>query len=103
MKPIGDPPNPTSWQYAFSSRALVVGGEVGCLTVFIVLASVLGGLWLDNILGTKPLITLILVLASAPLSIVLTFWIARRAVKDLSATPSAGKQKEEVTEGENER
>jgi len=84
-----DPKKVSPWQVAFSSKALVVGGEVGCLTLVIVLGSIFGGLWLDNLLGTKPLITIILVLASAPFSIALTFWLARRAITDMSEEPSA--------------
>jgi hypothetical protein len=58
-----------------------VGGEVGCLTLLIVFAAVFGGLYLDNLLGTKPVLTILFVLGSAPLALVLTFWVAMRAVK----------------------
>jgi F0F1-type ATP synthase assembly protein I len=87
MSPNRDPSNISPWQYAANSKVLLVGGEVGCLTLIIVLASVFGGLWLDNLFGTKPLITIILVLASAPFSLVLTIWIAKRAVKDINTLP----------------
>ncbi len=53
-------------------------------TLIIVLASVFGGLWLDNFFNTKPMITVALVLASAPISLVLTFWIATRAIKNIN-------------------
>ena len=62
------------------TQALTVGAEVGCLTVLIVFGAVFGGLWLDRLFGTKPLLTVFLVLASAPFSLVLTFWLAKRAV-----------------------
>jgi hypothetical protein len=102
MSPTNDSTKTSSSQYAFNSKVLLVGGEVGCLTLIIVLASVFGGLWLDNLLGTKPLITIILVLASAPLSLVLTFWIAKRAVKDIETLPPAGAQgsSNQFTEGD---
>ena len=67
---------------AFGTKALTVGGEVGCLTLIIVLGSVFGGLWLDNLFGTKPAITILLVLASAPIALVLTVWIAKKSVQD---------------------
>jgi hypothetical protein len=73
---------------AFNMKTLTVGGEVGCLTLMIVLGSVFGGLWLDRIFDTKPVITVILVLASAPISLALTFWIAMRAVKNIPPKPS---------------
>jgi F0F1-type ATP synthase assembly protein I len=87
MSPNSSPPEKNPWMAVFNTKALTVGGEVGCLTLFIVLVAVFGGIWLDRLLGTKPLLTISLVLLSAPLSMVLTFWIATRAVKDIN-TPS---------------
>lgn len=75
---------------AIGTQALTIGGEVGCLTVFIVLVAVFGGLWLDNVLGTKPLLTLLFVLGSAPVALVLTFWLAKRAVKSINPSDAAG-------------
>jgi F0F1-type ATP synthase assembly protein I len=72
---------------AFNSKVLTVGGEVGCITLVIVIVAVFGGIWLDRVLGTKPLFTVGLVLLSAPLSLVLTFWIAKRATQDLQPPP----------------
>lgn len=68
-----------------------VGGEVGCLTLMIVLVAVFGGIWLDRVLGTKPIFTILLVVGSAPFALVLTFWLAMRAVKDI-APPAGAKQ-----------
>ncbi|MCI0521854.1 MAG: AtpZ/AtpI family protein [Chloroflexi bacterium] len=67
-----------------------LGAQVGCLTLLIVLASVFGGIWLDRILDTKPTFTVILVLGSAPLSLVLTFWLAMRTIKDINQQPPSG-------------
>jgi hypothetical protein len=66
-----------------------VGLQVAGITLFIVLLSVFGGLWLDRVFGTKPILTVILVVASAPLSLFLTVWVALRAVRDL---PSGSRQ-----------
>ena len=85
MNPQSSQPEKNPWMAAFSAKTLTVGGEVGCLTLIIVILSVFGGIWLDRILGTKPLFTVGLVLLSAPLSLVLTYWIAMRAVKDLKS------------------
>ncbi len=84
MSPSGDPADKKNVQYAaLGTQALTVGGEVGCLTLMIVLGAVIGGLWLDRLLGTKPLFTVFLVLASAPLALGLTIWIAKRAVNPI--------------------
>lgn len=97
MSPSNTPPEKNPWLVALDPKVLTVGGEVGCLTLIIVLVSVFGGIWLDKILGTKPLFTIGLVLLSAPLSLVLTFWIATRAVRDTkspseSDTENQGKE-----------
>ena len=84
---------------AVGMKALTIGGEVGCLTVVIVLAAVFGGLWLDRVFGTKPMLTLLFLLASAPLALVLTFWLARRALQLPDHSDHADK-KSKTTEGD---
>ncbi len=44
-------------------------GLVGCLTIAIIAVALVGGLLLDNALQTRPMFTLILVIASVPLTI----------------------------------
>ena len=101
MNPKSSPPEINPWLSAFNTKVLTVGGEVGCVTLIIVLVAVFGGIWLDKILGTKPIFTVSLVLLSAPLSLVLTFWIAKRAVMDVNAQSNQQKisneGKEETT------
>jgi len=75
----------------FALKMGMVGGEIGCVTLMIVLGAVLGGLWLDRLFGTKPLFTIFLVLGSAPLSIFLTYWVAIRAVREVNPPPPAVK------------
>ncbi|MFM8323076.1 MAG: AtpZ/AtpI family protein [Chloroflexota bacterium] len=80
-------------------RFVGIGGEVGCATLIIVLIAVFGGLWLDSVLGTKPVLTLIFVLGSAPLSLALTFYIAMRQIKNINNPPPA-EPKNQSKEGE---
>ena len=90
MNLTGDPDNRKDIQYkTIGSKVITVGGEVGCLTLIIVFAAVFGGLALDRIFGTKPLLTIFFVVASAPLSLALTFWIAKRAVASVNTPPTA--------------
>lgn len=65
----------------FNVTTAVVLGQVGFLTLLIVLLAVGVGLWLDGVLSTRPLFTLILVLASIPLSLVLTVKTVKRAIQ----------------------
>jgi hypothetical protein len=76
---------PRSPVYTMGLVPLAVGGEVGCLTILIVIVSLVAGLWLDRVLGTKPVFTLILLLGSAPFSLYLTFQLARRSVNRMIA------------------
>lgn len=66
-----------------STLLIVVIGQVGCLTLAVIFASVFGGLWLDNMFGTKPVFTLVLLFAGIPLSVVLMLYASRRALARL--------------------
>jgi F0F1-type ATP synthase assembly protein I len=62
---------------------IVLVGQVGCLTLVVILLSVFGGLWLDDLFNTKPFFTLILLLAGIPLSVILMLVAARRTLARL--------------------
>jgi len=62
---------------------IVVIGQVGCLTLVVILASVFGGLWLDNAFGTKPIFTMVLLFAGIPLSVILMLYVSRKALARL--------------------
>ena len=58
-------------------------GQVGCLTLVVILASVYAGLWLDSVFGTKPVLTLVLLFAGIPLSVMLMLYVARKTLARL--------------------
>ena len=62
---------------------IVLVGQVGCLTLVIILASVVGGLWLDKIFDTKPVITLALLFAGIPVSVFVMLNVGRRTLARL--------------------
>jgi len=69
---------------------VVMIGQVGCLTLIIILASVFGGLWLDRTFGTKPVFTLALLFAGIPVSVLVMLVVARRKLarlKEEAETP----------------
>lgn len=71
-----------------------VAGQVGCVTLVIVLAAVFGGLWLDARFQTRPLFTVGLVIASIPISVVVMVAIARSITsKMVTGSPGEGMQK----------
>ncbi len=63
---------------------IVLVGQVGCLTLVIVLASVVLGLWLDAHFRTKPVFTLVLLFAGIPLSVLVMLAVARRTLAKLT-------------------
>jgi hypothetical protein len=80
------PQKPASNIYTLGFTPMVVGGEAGCLTLIIVILALVAGLWLDRTFGTRPIFTIILLLGSAPFSIILTFWVATRSIKKMTAS-----------------
>ena len=77
-----------------------VVGQVGCLTLAIIGAAIIAGLWLDSRLGTKPLLTLVLVLGSIPLTLFLMFRVVLSLAPkiQLNADQAFGKSNEEKSE-----
>ena len=66
-----------------STLLIVMVGQVGCLTLIIIIASVFGGLWLDKTFGTKPVFTLVLLLAGIPVSVLVMIALSRRTLARL--------------------
>ena len=77
-----------------------VVGQVGCLTLAIIAAALFAGLWLDSQFDTKPLFSLVLVLASVPLTLYLMFRVVLSVAPkiQLSVDKAVKKSDEEKTE-----
>jgi F0F1-type ATP synthase assembly protein I len=71
-----------------------VAGQVGCLTLVIIIAAVLGGIALDARFGTKPWFTLGLLLVSVPISLVLMFIIVRATVAKIKQNQTGEPERE---------
>ena len=69
-------------RYALNLTIIGVFGQVGFLTLFIIVVALFGGLWLDKIFDTKPTFTILLLVVSVPVSLVLMYkvvmWATRR-------------------------
>ena len=76
---------------------IVMIGQVGCLTLIIILASVFGGLWLDNMFGTKPVLTLVLLFAGIPVSVFVMLFVARRTLARLKEQADQEKNTETLS------
>ena len=79
-------------QNVISTLLIVLVGQVGCLTLVIILASLFGGLWLDQTFHTKPLFTLILLFAGIPLSVVLMLFVGRRTLARIKSSNESEKK-----------
>jgi hypothetical protein len=65
--------------YAFNVTLAAVAGQVGCLTILIIFLSLIAGLWLDSTLGTQPTFTVVLMIASVPVTLAVMFWVVKQA------------------------
>ena len=87
-----------SKQGSLNILLIVLIGQMGCLTLVVIALSVLVGLWLDNAFHTKPIFTLVLLLAGIPISVILMVFVGRKTLDRLK--PRSGrvgtKQKEEL-------
>ncbi|MGH2605858.1 MAG: AtpZ/AtpI family protein [Anaerolineales bacterium] len=79
---------PSEATYGLAVAGLL--GQVGCLTVAIVLGALGTGLWLDAQLGSRPLFTIGLILASVPLTLVLMFRIVLAGARRLRSKSAPG-------------
>ena len=72
---------------------IVLVGQMGCLTLVVILVTVLAGLWLDNTFHTKPIFTMVLLLAGIPLSVILMVFVGRKTLASLKEKEESGKNK----------
>jgi membrane protein implicated in regulation of membrane protease activity len=90
----GNQPDEKQVGYSIPKALAILGIEVGCLTGLFILIAILGGLWLDRLLGTRPWLTIVLVVGLSPVSLFLVYRLARRASTDMKiVVPKSGSQK----------
>jgi hypothetical protein len=85
-----DPKKPEPARYAMNMTLAAVAGQVGCLTIVIIFAALLGGLWLDAQFGTRPLFIVGLLLVSVPVTLITMFWVVRQATSRIQPQSSQG-------------
>ncbi len=82
----------------FNTLLIVLVGQMGCLTVIVIALSVLLGLWLDGVFHTKPIITLALLLAGVPVSVILMVLVGRKTLERFRSQSGAEGNNEEKKE-----
>ena len=75
---------------------IVLIGQMGCLTLVVILITVFAGLWLDNTFHTKPVFTLLLLLAGIPLSVILMVFVGRKTLARLREQEESGQKKTSI-------
>ena len=85
----------------FNTLLIALVGQMGCLTVIVIALSVALGLWLDSTFDTKPIITLALLLAGVPVSVILMVFVGRKTLERFrsqggAAGTKAGDEKKET-------
>jgi formate hydrogenlyase subunit 4 len=97
MSQTGDPTDPSRPLRSLNITLALVTGQVGCLTILIIFAALFVGRWLDAQFGSSPLLTIVLMVGSVPITLILMFWV----VKSVTARygPQAGPQTQISQEG----
>jgi F0F1-type ATP synthase assembly protein I len=72
-------------QHAYNLTLASVAGQVGCLTLIIIIVALFVGLWLDDTLNTKPLFTLVLMIGSVPVTLILMFKLVTTATNHMKS------------------
>jgi hypothetical protein len=87
-------------RYVLNLSLAGVAGQVGCVTVVIVFGSLFAGIWLDRWLGTRPLLTVGLLLGSVPVTIFIMYWLVKIAVAKIQPVVPAQTVRKEKESGE---
>jgi uncharacterized membrane protein len=95
MSQTGNSPEQKSELSRFNLTLAVVAGLVGLLTVVIILVAFLAGRWLDNQFGSDALFTVILMVASVPVTLIVMFWVVRSVTARYAKTPVQNSEQQE--------
>lgn len=82
---------------AMNMTLAAVAGQVGCVTVLIIIAALVAGIWLDNTFGTRPLFIIGLLLGSVPVTLILMFWMVRKTTARMQS-PNSSEDTQEVSD-----
>ena len=98
MSPDANEPVENQRQNTFGYTLAAVTGQVGCLTTFLLLAALFGGIWLDNYFRTKPLFTIGLIILSVPITIVAMVWLVKKTTSRMKSTRRVVNHSQEMEE-----
>ena len=91
-------------RYSFGATLALVTGMVVVVVGLCVIAALVGGIWLDRALGTKPVFTVALIVAAGPISLYGVYRLTTGALSRMTPSLPArqGKTKNYDEGGEDE-
>ncbi len=95
-----EPQDKDRQQKAYNLALAAAASQVGCLTLVIIFVALIAGLWLDRTFATKPLFTILFMIASMPVTLYLMFKVVRSATSRMK--PVIEKKAHENLEGGSE-
>ena len=95
MSQTGDQPDKQGAARSLNLTLAVVTGQVGCVTLLIIFVALFLGRWLDKQFDTSPLITIVLMIASVPVTLVVMFWVVRSVTRRYASYPTVKSQTSE--------
>lgn len=100
MSEAGQAPGEERPTSIFSLVLVGILVQAGCLTFFLVGIAIIIGLWLDARFNTRPLLTIVLVLASVPITMYLLYRVAVTGAMRLQRQSDTERVIRRATEGE---
>lgn len=82
-------------QYTLNLALATAAGQVGFVTLIVIAVALIGGLALDNSLDTKPMFTVLFMIASVPVTVILMFRIVRAATSRIKPSEKTESNTEE--------
>jgi uncharacterized membrane protein len=95
MSQTGESPDKKTALSRFNLALAIVAGLVGLLTVVIIMIAFLAGRWLDNQFGYDGLFTVILMVASVPVTLIVMFWVVRSVTARFAKPPVQNSEQQE--------
>ena len=89
-------------QDQFRSAVTMTVIWVAGLTLVVIFVALFAGIFLDRLLHTKPLLTILLTIASIPVTIYLTFQVVKAATSRIQPTVKKEPPEEEPQSGKND-
>jgi F0F1-type ATP synthase assembly protein I len=70
-------------QRVFFLTLAAVSGQVGCLTLLIILVALFLGLWLDSLFDSQPIFTAILMIVSIPVTLITMIFVVKKTTSHM--------------------